>query len=387
MPNCTLFPLFTTFPSFPLPFPLLPFLTFSPLAFPFPPLFNPFSTLFYPFLHLVPTLLPSHLSPLPFTLLSPCPSHFSTFVTFCTSLVSLFHPFSYFFTLFSFAPHSPLSLLCSLPLSPSPLVLPLFHTPFSPTLFTSPFSHPSFLLPLSHLFHSFSQPSSTLFPSLLPSFSTRVLPFPPFFNPFATLCLNRFPFFTLFHPSSTFSSFFNIFHLFQPFSPPCSPLSLYHSLFTPFLSLFLLFSFLLHFSLPCLPCFSLCRKRRWCRVLLGPALCISLVCTARTTQSGLIVRDPHSSNFRSCSEWFKRGGQNCNDDKDDVFAPADGWNTVLSGPCCACAAWSGCLFDQFFLRLWTPFTSIPGTVVTIWTSVFREDFGETVLTWCSLVAK
>ena len=39
------------------------------------------------------------------------------------------------------------------------------------------------------------------------------------------------------------------------------------------------------------------------------------------------------------------------------------------------------------LRLWTPFTSIAGTVVTMWSSVFREDFGETVLTWCSLVAK
>ena len=28
---------------------------------------------------------------------------------------------------------------------------------------------------------------------------------------------------------------------------------------------------------------------------------------------------------------------------------ADGWNNVLSGPCCACAAWSGCLSDQFFV--------------------------------------
>ena len=57
----------------------------------------------------------------------------------------------------------------------------------------------------------------------------------------------------------------------------------------------------------------------------------------------------HSSNFRSCSEWFGRGGQNCNDDKDDVFVSADGWNNVLSGPCCACAARSGRLFDQFFV--------------------------------------
>ena len=66
-------------------------------------------------------------------------------------------------------------------------------------------------------------------------------------------------------------------------------------------------------------------------------------------KSGLIQQDPHSSNFRSCNEWFKRGGQNCNDDKDDVLVSADGWNDVLSGPCCACAAWSGCLFDQFLV--------------------------------------
>ena len=57
----------------------------------------------------------------------------------------------------------------------------------------------------------------------------------------------------------------------------------------------------------------------------------------------------------------KRGGQNCNDDKDDVFVPVDGWNNVLSGPCYACAAWS----VRPIIRLWTPFTSIPGTVVTI----------------------
>ena len=40
-----------------------------------------------------------------------------------------------------------------------------------------------------------------------------------------------------------------------------------------------------------------------------------------------------------CSEWFKRGGQNCNDDEDDVLVLADGWNNVLFGPCCACAEW------------------------------------------------
>ena len=47
--------------------------------------------------------------------------------------------------------------------------------------------------------------------------------------------------------------------------------------------------------------------------------------------------------------WLKRGGQNCNDDKDDVLAFADGWNDVLSGPCCACAVRSGCLFDHFLV--------------------------------------
>ena len=73
--------------------------------------------------------------------------------------------------------------------------------------------------------------------------------------------------------------------------------------------------------------------------------CTSLVWIAGTTQSGLIEQDPHSSNFRSCSEWFKRGGQNCNNDEDDVLVLADGWNNVLSRPCCACAAWSGCLID------------------------------------------
>ena len=56
--------------------------------------------------------------------------------------------------------------------------------------------------------------------------------------------------------------------------------------------------------------------------------------------------------------------------------------------CCwlACAAWSGCLFDQFLVCGHFS-TSIPGIVVTMWSSVFREDFGETVLTWCSLVVR
>ena len=33
------------------------------------------------------------------------------------------------------------------------------------------------------------------------------------------------------------------------------------------------------------------------------------------------------------------------------------------------------------LLLWTPSMLIPGTVVTMWNSVLREGFGETVLTW------
>ena len=77
--------------------------------------------------------------------------------------------------------------------------------------------------------------------------------------------------------------------------------------------------------------------------------CISLVLIASTTQSGHIEQDPHSSNFQSYSEWFKCGGQNCHNDDDDVQGPAEGWNDVLFGPCCACAEWSGCLFDQFFI--------------------------------------
>ena len=79
------------------------------------------------------------------------------------------------------------------------------------------------------------------------------------------------------------------------------------------------------------------------------SLCTSLDWIAGTTQSGLTEQDTHSSNFWSCSKWFKRGGQNCNGDKDDVLVSADGWNDVLSGPCCACAVWSGCLFDQFLV--------------------------------------
>ena len=86
-----------------------------------------------------------------------------------------------------------------------------------------------------------------------------------------------------------------------------------------------------------------------CCLVLTLSLCTSPVWTAGTTQSGLIEQDPHSSNIRSCSEWFKRCGQNCNHDMDDVLVSADGWNDVLSGPCCACAAWSGCLFDQFIV--------------------------------------
>ena len=48
------------------------------------------------------------------------------------------------------------------------------------------------------------------------------------------------------------------------------------------------------------------------QLLLVPtlSLCTSPVWIAGSTQSGLIEQDPHSSNFQSCSEWFKRGGQN-----------------------------------------------------------------------------
>ena len=90
---------------------------------------------------------------------------------------------------------------------------------------------------------------------------------------------------------------------------------------------------------------------------------------------------PHSSNFRNCSKRFKRGGQNCNDDQDDVLVPAGGCWTVL------CMRRMEQMPVRPILRLWTPFTPIPGTVVTMWSSVFRERVGETVLTWCSLAAR
>ena len=57
--------------------------------------------------------------------------------------------------------------------------------------------------------------------------------------------------------------------------------------------------------------------------------CTSPVWIAVITQSGLIEQDPHSSNFWNCSKWFRRGGQNCKDVKDDVLLPADGWNNVF----------------------------------------------------------
>ena len=100
--------------------------------------------------------------------------------------------------------------------------------------------------------------------------------------------------------------------------------------------------------------------------------CILLVWTAGTTQSGLNKQDPHSSNFRSCSEWFKRGGQNCNNDEDGVLVLADGWNNVLFGPFCACAEWSGCLFDQFFVCGQCSRRPLEQSIVTMWSSVSRK---------------
>ena len=47
------------------------------------------------------------------------------------------------------------------------------------------------------------------------------------------------------------------------------------------------------------------------------------------------AQDPHSRIFPSCNEWFRRGGQNCNDGKDDVSLCADGGSNVVSGSGCA----------------------------------------------------
>ena len=40
----------------------------------------------------------------------------------------------------------------------------------------------------------------------------------------------------------------------------------------------------------------------------------------------------------SCNECFRRGGQHCNDGKDDVSVCADGVSNVVSGSGCACAS-------------------------------------------------
>ena len=53
---------------------------------------------------------------------------------------------------------------------------------------------------------------------------------------------------------------------------------------------------------------------------------------------GLNEPDPHSRNFQSSNEWCSRGGQNCNDGKDDVFLCADGGSNVLLGPRGACVS-------------------------------------------------
>ena len=52
---------------------------------------------------------------------------------------------------------------------------------------------------------------------------------------------------------------------------------------------------------------------------------------AVATQRGLNEQNPHSRNFQSCNGWCRRGGQNCNDGKDDVSLCADGGSNVVSG--------------------------------------------------------
>ena len=50
-----------------------------------------------------------------------------------------------------------------------------------------------------------------------------------------------------------------------------------------------------------------------------PSPCISLFgVPSVNTQNGRNEPDPHSRNFQSSNEWYKRGGQDCNGDNDDV---------------------------------------------------------------------
>ena len=121
-------------------------------------------------------------------------------------------------------------------------------------------------------------------------------------------------------------------------------------------------------------------------VCLVPTLfpCNSLAWVSGTTQYGLIEQDPHSINFRSCSEWFKRGGQNRNNDEDDVLVLADGWNNVfLDRVVHAPNGADACSINSSFVDT----CHVDPWNVTMWSNVFREGFGETVLTWYSLVAR
>ena len=52
---------------------------------------------------------------------------------------------------------------------------------------------------------------------------------------------------------------------------------------------------------------------------------------------------------RGSNEWHKRGGQNCNDGKDDVSLCVDGGSKVLLGPCNACDSCGSCTSDGFFV--------------------------------------
>ena len=85
-------------------------------------------------------------------------------------------------------------------------------------------------------------------------------------------------------------------------------------------------------------------KRRWCRASTEaisccpvPTLfpCISRVWDCRHHAKWTQRTGPTFQEFPSCNEWFRRGGQNCNDGKDDVSVSADGGSNVVSGSGCA----------------------------------------------------
>ena len=75
------------------------------------------------------------------------------------------------------------------------------------------------------------------------------------------------------------------------------------------------------------------------QLLPGPnSVSVYLTCLDSRHHVDSTQQDPHSGNFPSCNDFFRRGGQNCNDGKDDVSVCADGGSNVVFGSGCACAS-------------------------------------------------